>query len=694
LAELLVLILPLIQDFSPTYEISLPIQQMLKQRGIKQDASPLISKAEDVKPVKVTVLKRSRCIFSPTFTLLVMFATESDIKNVRTLITYAKNMMLSAEEIGELDKEGLPFAAIFEKYNAMLKEHRLMDYDDQMVYALSMLRKCPELLRSFQEQFRYVCVDEAQDTSRIQHEIIALLASEQGNLFLVGDEDQSIYGFRAACPEALLRFEKEHPGAKVLFMEENYRSTPEIVQLANRFIARNEKRREKHIQPTRGSGRPVQVIQCKGRRAQYRLLLDMARSCREETAVLFRNNDSALPLIDLLEREGIPYNYRKAEGQFFFTNRVVTDILSILRFAYEPTNPDIFMGIYYKFGAQITKKAAIEAVRRSQRSGKPILQELMRLPEVKSYVKDSIIDLMEHLPCIREDGAETAIRRIWEAMHYRRYVEQKGFDAGKYFILCMLAGGVPSAWAFFDKLEGLKNTIAAHMDSKQNQIYLSTVHSSKGLEYERVYLLDVLDGILPAKGEDELESEEEEQAYEEERRLFYVAMTRARNELYLFDCGVASCFTSEVSASLPAPASDEGDFFHFLSLSQIGKTYTDREWGTGKIVAQSDDRFTVRFWDDRVRSLTIGEMAQRRDKRVTLLQKSPAKQTKRTQPRKGAALERTVDRIALGTAIHHKAFGSGVVRDIRGGIVTVQFQSGETKKFVLRDSVKKGLLYL
>jgi DNA helicase-2/ATP-dependent DNA helicase PcrA len=372
----------------------------------------------------------------------------------------------------------------------------------------------------------------------------------------------------------------------------------------------------------------------------------------------------------------------------------VTDILSILRFAYEPTNPDIFMGIYYKFGAQITKKAAIEAVRRSQRSGKPILQELMRLPEVKSYVKDSIMDLMEHLPLIREDSAETAIRRIWEAMHYRRYVEQKGFDAGKYFILCMLAGGVPSAWAFFDKLEGLKNTIAAHTDSKQNQIYLSTVHSSKGLEYERVYLLDVLDGILPAKGEDELESEEEEQAYEEERRLFYVAMTRARNELYLFDCGVASCFTSEVSASLPAPASDEGDFFHFLSLSQIGKTYTDREWGTGKIVAQSDDRFTVRFWDDRVRSLTIGEMAQRRDKRVTLLQKSPAKQTKRTQPRKGADLERTVDRIALGTAIHHKAFGSGVVRDIRGGIVTVQFQSGETKKFVLRDSVKKGLLYL
>ena len=181
---------------------------------------------------------------------------------------------------------------------------------------------------------------------------------------------------------------------------------------------------------------------------------------------------------------------------------------------------------------------------------------------------------------------------------------------------------------------------------------------------------------------------------DEDRRLFYVAMTRARNELYLFDCGVASCFASEVSSYLPAVDADEQDFFHFLRLSQIGKTYTDREWGTGKIVAQSDDRFTVHFWDDRVRSLTIGEMAQRRDKRVSLLQKPAGKQKKGGQPRKGAALERTVDSIAMGTAIHHTVFGPGEVRDIRGGIVTVRFKSGETKKFVLRDCVAHGLLYL
>ena len=155
--------------------------------------------------------------------------TEADLRNVRTLITYIKNQMLTEKEIKALSKQkGSPLraadcdiniAAIYERYNRWLREQHLMDYDDQMVYALTILRKVPQVLEHFQEQYRYICVDEAQDTSRIQHTIIALLASKFDNLFMVGDEDQSIYGFRAACPEALINFEKEHSGAKVLLME-------------------------------------------------------------------------------------------------------------------------------------------------------------------------------------------------------------------------------------------------------------------------------------------------------------------------------------------------------------------------------------------------------------------------------------------------------------------------------------------
>ena len=138
-------------------------------------------------------------------------------------------------------------AAIYERYNHWLRDQHLMDYDDQMVYALTILRKVPQVLEYFQEQYRYICVDEAQDTSRIQHTIIALLASKHDNLFMVGDEDQSIYGFRAACPEALINFEREHRGAKVLLMEQNYRSGSGIVRAADRFIQRNTLRHAKHM---------------------------------------------------------------------------------------------------------------------------------------------------------------------------------------------------------------------------------------------------------------------------------------------------------------------------------------------------------------------------------------------------------------------------------------------------------------
>ena len=159
-----------------------------------------------------------------------VYPTEGDLKNVRTLITYIKNRMLNEKEIQKLEEEAeIHLAEIYKEYCRQLREQQLMDYDDQMVYAYNMLRKIPELLAYFQEKYPYICVDEAQDTSKIQHAIIALLASKSENLFMVGDEDQSIYGFRAAYPEALLEFEHHHPGAKVLLMEENFRSDGNIV---------------------------------------------------------------------------------------------------------------------------------------------------------------------------------------------------------------------------------------------------------------------------------------------------------------------------------------------------------------------------------------------------------------------------------------------------------------------------------
>ena len=187
-----------------------------------------------------------------------VYPTEGDLKNVRTLITYIKNRMLNEKEIEALDETSeIRISAIYKEYCKHLRENQLMDYDDQMVYAYNMLRKIPWLLEYFQDQYPYICVDEAQDTSKIQHAIIALLASRTENLFMVGDEDQSIYGFRAAYPEALLEFEQHHPGANVLLMEENFRSDANIVQAADCFIQKNTLRHEKHMRPSRPKQREL-----------------------------------------------------------------------------------------------------------------------------------------------------------------------------------------------------------------------------------------------------------------------------------------------------------------------------------------------------------------------------------------------------------------------------------------------------
>ena len=191
-----------------------------------------------------------------------------------------------------------------------------MDYDDQMVFALQILRAVPAVLAHFQDRYRYFCVDESQDTSKIQHEIIRLLAQKSRNLFMVGDEDQSIYGFRAAYPQALMEFEKVWPGARVLLMEQNYRSGSEIVDAANRFVARNRYRRPKKMRPTCGDQGPLEVVRIARREDQVDWLSQRVQA-GERLTVLFRNNESALPLIDLCERSDLPYRFRKSDLTFF-----------------------------------------------------------------------------------------------------------------------------------------------------------------------------------------------------------------------------------------------------------------------------------------------------------------------------------------------------------------------------------------
>lgn len=630
------------------------------------------------------------------------FASQNVTRELRKWITFVKNQILEEQEIAELDTGFDRFPELYKQYNLLLRQQRWMDYDDQMVYAKTILEQYSDILAYFQETFPYICVDESQDTSKIQHAIIHLLAQKTGNLFMVGDEDQSIYGFRAAYPDALMDFEKTYSGARVLLMEENYRSTPEILQSADRFIQKNQDRHPKTIHPTRASGANVHLISTVDRAAQFGWLAKVAEQGNDQTAILYRNNDSALPLIDLLDRRGIPYRCRQMDDTFF-THRIVTDILDILAFAHDPRNGEIFLRIYYKFGGGISRKAADFACQKSSATGMPILAALRSFPQLSQYARDHVPNLMGTLPKLLQDTALCGLNRILKELRYMDYVEQMQLDANKYEILCLLAEQEPSLDALVERLDRLRALVSGPAQS--GGVILSTVHSSKGLEYDRVYLLDVMDGILPAQPEPK--GMEETKQYQEERRLFYVAMTRARDHLHLFSCLCRSAsFIKEIQQNLPVETPEPEDVFGTLPRELFGKRYHHGEKGWGTVLASCEGLCMIAYPDGTAQFLTVGQMYDQRSVVRKIPEKTAApkiaakpvekKPEEKKKPEKTTLSPEERAELAAkaqpGRRVRHNAFGPGIVKNYGNGVVTIRFPEFGEKKFVLLDVVRRGLL--
>ncbi|MBQ5426777.1 MAG: ATP-dependent helicase [Pseudobutyrivibrio sp.] len=482
------------------------------------------------------------------------YPTESDIKGLRTLITYCKNMYLTPDEIKKLGKDNdIDLYRIYELYNAKLKEQSMMDYDDQMIYAYKILKGSPVTLKYFQDIYRYICVDEAQDTSKIQHMIISLLAGRDGNLFMVGDEDQSIYGFRAAYPDALLNFEKEHPGAKVLVMDKNYRSNARIVEAADIFIQHNKERHAKHICATKSAESEINFVSI-ARENQYSYLMKAAENPATRTAVLYRDNESVLPLVDLLERNNVPYNIKSADLTFF-SNRVVLDIVNMLRFAFVPMDEELFMKIYFKFQAYIKKTDAIAMCQLAEANHSGIL-DAAELVDMNPHVLGNCRSLRTHFKNMANENPYKAINRIENFMGYGDYLGANNIDTNKIFILKQLAKQEKDIPSFLNRLSVLRQLLMEKKNDPGTKFILSTIHSSKGLEYDSVMLIDVLNGVFPNKvlRQHTKATPQEKKDYEEERRIFYVGMTRAKEHLTIFKYkDRPSAFLKELSKKQAIP---------------------------------------------------------------------------------------------------------------------------------------------
>lgn len=646
------------------------------------------------------------------------YPTESETAELRSRVSYIKNMQLSEKELEELDGEaGYPLSEIYRKYCSTMKQQGLMDYDDQMVYALTILTRCPELLAEYRARYRYLCVDEAQDTSKIQHKILKLLAGN-GNLFMVGDEDQSIYGFRAAYPEALLSFEQDHPGAKILLMEQNFRSDAAIVKAANQLIQKNCLRHPKRMIPVREQKSKVRIFSVKRREDQYAYLAEQARACMEEkapgqkkkiTAVLYRNNESAVPLIDRLEREGIPYNVRSADLSFF-ASRVVYDIVGIYRFLQNPGNSDLFLQIYYKLNLYLPKKTAEEVCRRV-RSRAPqkvdeipgteqrqtaavwalkaqaaedewkgqtdLLTEVLCLPETPEYVRRAIREVRRYVERILHGPALAALQLIEGPLGYGAYLERMGLGRGKLDLLEFLAAREPSMESLLSRMDALQSTIREKDYDPGCRFLLSTIHGSKGLEYDRVFLMDVGDGVFPgvlppgrtgksgrnslpgAAQAQNVRQKEELAAFEEERRIFYVGITRARNELTVLKLPQGSVFADELLSQTPSARKREqnrakcrSDLRSAYRQTAVGTRSLAGRSSSGNAALQEPDPLVVREFCEKVRE--------------------------------------------GGRRVIHARYGSGdvLMLDEKKKRIMVQFDDGKQRKLDLVIAVGTGLLEL
>ena len=600
------------------------------------------------------------------------YPTESDLKNVRTLLTYIKNMMLNEEELQKLEEESdIRIAGIYREYCRQMREQKMMDYDDQMLYAYNMLRKDPGVLAYFQNRYPYICVDEAQDTSKIQHAIIALLAAGTGNLFMVGDEDQSIYGFRAAYPEALLSFEKKHPGAKVLLMEENFRSNAKIVEAADKFIQKNTLRHEKHMRAAREAGADIREISLKSRKAQYVYLMKAAQECTTgmagmsgseehrgradasvtETAVLYRDNECAIPLIDLLERKNIPYRMRNADLSFF-THRTVLDVQNIIRFAMNPKDTELFMQIYYRLKLFFNKKDALRYAQISQEKDMEVLDAALKYGNLEKYQEDNIRNLKRQMVRILNMPGDEAVNQILTYMGYQDYLKKMGMNANKLETVKLIGSRVESPEKL---LEELRTIIQEKVSDKDCPFILSTMHASKGLEYDTVYLLDVMDGILPEKvlANPRTASKEELETYEEERRLFYVGVTRAKNQLNVFTTNKPSKFCSELLGKRNLRENQQKEYAGIKKWGDYSPAGTYGIKGNGMYHGYGTGHG---------------------------FQKQP-----------GKSYQELADALGEGMIVKHKKFGEGVVVDMEGEHIRIQF-GDNVKNMDLKVLARLGML--
>ena len=574
------------------------------------------------------------------------YPTEEKVESLVTKLSFVKNRMIPYAQLKDYDAVGdiLNFEKIYKDYEIYKKQRSVIDYDDMLLLALEILQSSMDLLQRCRRIYPFIQVDEFQDTSPLQFEIIKTLAFPQNNLFVVGDDDQGIYSWRGTDPKIMLDFPEIYKETKVYFMEENFRSSPELVDLANTLIAQNKDRYQKESFTQKPSDPGITKKVYRDEKDQLQGLLQRLKE--EETlqsvAVLFRNNVSAIALIKVLHKEGVPFYIRDYRNKFF-NHWVIRDLKAYMAVAMDPSDIHAFNRIYYKNDAYLSKRLMLytEEVLRKQRKTSNIFEAMLTYPELKRYQRQKIEKIQGGFISLTQKKGVDIISFIEEELGYGAFLERKSdhrgasMENGKGILdtIRTLTEELESIKEFDEVMEKFKGILEQGKENFGKGVTLTTVHSAKGLEFQKVYVMDLIDEIFPSSGSlKKGKSREESASLEEERRLFYVAVTRAKSRLVLLTMekryGVPvqpSCFLEEIKGNVTKyswrnqwkarlfqkdqkKSQDEEDH----SLPGINKEIHHEKFGKGVIIEIMDDeRITVRFQKGGVKILHLQSLLEK-----------------------------------------------------------------------------------
>ena len=457
---------------------------------------------------------------------------------IRNKISSAKNELMTPQEYEKFannDYEKI-ILEVFKRYESKTKNNSSLDFDDLLLMPIKLFKENPKVLKEYQERFKYILVDEYQDTNEAQYILIKMLSAKHKNICVVGDIDQSIYGFRGANYRNILNFEKDYPNAETIKLEENYRSTSIILGAANDVIKNNKKRKEKNLWTKKEGGDKIKyhIAFDEKDEADYvvksiKQLIDKGEN-KEEIAILYRTNAQSRNMEEAMLRENIPY---KVVGSFYFYNRKeIKDLISYLKLIYNPNDDVSLMRIINVpkrgIGSKTVENLALKATTNHTSLYEAITEgkELTFKSLIEDIKKESdnlslteLVDLILDKSGIRKElenektlEAEVRLENLEEFKSITKNFEENN--------------GIISLEEFLLEIS-LVSDIEEHKDNK-DVVTLMTVHSAKGLEFKHIFIIGMEEEIFPHRN-----SLDYDEDLEEERRLCYVAITRAKNTLTL-----------------------------------------------------------------------------------------------------------------------------------------------------------------